>query len=88
MERDKHEALLAELMGETSETRKTEILQELRTDYTGVLSEHEKLSSTNSQLSRDKEDLLIANSRLFRQNGIYVNQEEKDKKVEEIKSEK
>ena len=83
MERDNHEQLLSELMGQPTETRKAEILQELRTDYSGVLNDHTQLTEREKQLAKDKEDLLIANSRLFRQNGIYVDDKEKDKIVEE-----
>lgn len=83
MERDTHEQLLSELMGQPTETRKAEILQELRTDYSTVIHDHTNLTKTQEELAKDKEDLLIANSRLFRQNGVFVDDKEKDKKVEE-----
>ena len=83
MDRDRHESLLAELMGQATETRKAEILQEFHVDYSGVLTDHEKLSKTTEQLAKDKEDLLVANSRLFRENGVYVADKQKDEKVAE-----
>ena len=83
MERDKHEQLLNEIMGEVTETRKAEILQELRADYSGVLRDHETHTETIHKLSRDKEDLIVANSRLFRENGVYLDDKKKDEQVAE-----
>ncbi len=83
MERDSHEQLLSELMGQPTEERKTEILQQLRADYSTVIHDHTNLTESERKLKLDKEDLLIANGRLFRENGIFVNDKEKDEKVEQ-----
>lgn len=76
MSRDDHEALLNELAGgEVPEQRKFEILALLRTDN---VNDHEHFEKTNARLDRykkDNEDLVVANSQLFRLQG----QIEKDK---------
>lgn len=83
MEREKHENLLAELLSADLEhSRRTEILQELRADYTNVVTEHEELSTTRTKLQAEKDDLIVSNSKLFRQIGLF---DDPTKKKEEEK---
>lgn len=86
MERDAHENLLNELLTPNLEqTRRTEILQELRADYVTVLTDFSTLTDSNSQLQTDNSDLVVANSKLFRQLGV-VGGDEHFKKKEEKKN--
>lgn len=82
MERDAHENLLAELLSADLEhSRKTDILQQLRADYSGVLTDFQELNETKTKLQRDNDDLIVSNSKLFRQAGIVGD----SKKEEEVK---
>jgi hypothetical protein len=82
MERETHENLLAELLNpEIEASRKTEILQELRADYTSVHTDFETISASNDKLKRDNDDLIVSNSKLFRQTGVTT--EKKDEQVEQ-----
>lgn len=84
LERDTHESLLSELLSDDLQvTRKTEILQTLRADYSGVLDTHTKQSSELEKLRADKEDLVVSNSRLFRQLGMVDDSEERKKEEQE-----
>ena len=83
MEREKHEELLNELLSADLEnSRKTEILQELRADNTQMLESAETLTSSNEKLQKDNDDLVLSNSKLFRQMGIVGN-ENKEKEEEQ-----
>jgi Phi29 scaffolding protein len=85
MERDKHEALLNELLNRELDTsRLTEILTDLRADHVTGHSEFEEITKTSTKLQRDNDDLIISNSKLFRQLGTVGGNEE-HKKVEEEK---
>ena len=71
LNKEDHEKLLSELLNpEIEQSAKTEILTQLRDNYTGFTSEHETVLQTNEKLQRDKEDLVVSNSKLFRQTGI------------------
>lgn len=79
MEREKHEELLNEiLVGEVERSRLTEILQELRADNTQVLEETQSLMKKADKLERDNDDLIISNSKLFRQVGIVGTEKEEE----------
>lgn len=83
MDREKHEELLNELLGEElTIDRKTEILQTLRTDHVATHESYTELETNNSNLSKDKNELLMSNSKMFRQLGVTGN-EELEKEVEE-----
>lgn len=70
MERDAHETLLNELNSPDLEhTRRTEILSELRNDYSTVHLTHEEITKQNETFERHNNDLVKANSILFRQVG-------------------
>lgn len=71
MPRDDHEALLNELLlPDLEHTRRTEILQQLRTDYGTVLADFDGLTKTTEKLTKENADLVVSNSMLFRQVGI------------------
>jgi len=84
MERENHENLLNELLNtELEHSRRTEILQELRADYGTVLTDFNQLNESNQKLQTDNDDLIVSNSKLFRQAGIIGN---KDKEEEHEKA--
>ena len=71
MDREKHEELLTELLDPELETsRKTEILQEIRSNYTTAWVGSEELTKENKKLRQDNDDLIVSNSKLFRQTGV------------------
>lgn len=77
MKKDEHENLLNELLTPDLETsRKTEILQQLRTDYGTVITDFGSLTETKTKLEKDNADLVISNSKLFRQIGMTGNDKE------------
>jgi regulator of replication initiation timing len=83
MERDAHEALLAELLKpELEHSRKTEILQQMRVDYAQVIDDDSKSKQSLEKLTKDNNDLVLSNSKLFRELKI---DEKEDKKEEEKK---
>jgi regulator of replication initiation timing len=85
MAREEHEALLNELLGsELEQSRRTEILQQLRVDYTDVHTQFTEISQSNKKLQTDNDDLVISNSKLFRQLGVVGGNPE-EKKKEEVK---
>jgi hypothetical protein len=85
MKREDHETLLNELLnGEIEHSRKTEILQQLREDHTTTHSEFTVLSSTSEKLQRDNNDLIVSNSKLFRQAGIVGTPQEPEQKKKEL----
>lgn len=74
MDREKHEELLEELLTEELPIdRKTEILQDLRSEHVATHENFSALEQTNSKLSKDKEELLMSNSKMFRQLGVTGN---------------
>lgn len=82
--REEHEALLNELLTEDLETsRKTEILQLLRNDYVEVIETHDKNTKTLAKLQADKDDLVVSNSKLFRQLGVQSFDKEAQEKEKE-----
>ena len=84
MSRDDYEAILNDLLNpELEQSRRTELLQNLRVDYGTVISEHEEHTGKIKKLSEDNSDLVVSNSKLFRQIGL-TNTEDK---VEEKKKE-
>lgn len=88
MPREDHEKLLNELLTpELEQSRRTEILQTLRTDYGTVIDEHTELTQTKDKLTKDNSDLVVSNSKLFRQLGLTDNPELKKKEEEKNFSE-
>lgn len=79
MEREAYEELLNELNNpDLDHTRRTEILTDLRNDYNTVHTEFTELTQANEKLTASNNDLLEANSKLFRQAGFYT-KEDKNK---------
>jgi len=71
MDREAHEKLLSDLLNpELEQSAKTEILTQLRDNYTGFTTEYETLNQTTEKLKQDNSDLVISNSKLFRQTGV------------------
>lgn len=88
MPREEHELILEELLNPTTETsRKTELLQNLRVDYGTVIADTEKFTVDTARLKSENEDLVISNSRLFRQIGIVEDPNKKEKEDEKTFSE-
>jgi regulator of replication initiation timing len=76
LNREDHEKLLNELLDpELEASKKTEILTNLRDNYTGFTTEYETLNQTAEKLKQDNSDLVISNSKLFRQTGVLGNTE-------------
>lgn len=84
LNREDHETLLSELLTPDLEAaRRTEILSSLRDNYTEFSTSFEVANKEKEKLSKDNADLVIANSKLFRQTGIVQNNEPpKDEKKE------
>lgn len=71
MTREEHEAILAKLLdAELPHSERTEMLQSLRADYGSVLNEFEEFTKNTEKLQKDNADLVLSNSKLFRQIGI------------------
>lgn len=88
MQRELHENLLNELLNpELEQSRRTEILQELRVDYATVETDFNQLTESNTKLQKNNDDLIVSNSQLFRQVGITGNKELEQKEEEKTFSE-
>lgn len=87
--RDEHEALLSELFSdETTEDRKIEIQLALRNDHINYNDTVTQLTQSNVDLSERNQQLQVANSQLFREARLYVedveaNPEEEKKEFSE-----
>lgn len=83
--RDDHEALLNELLTPDLEhSRKTEILTQLRAHDVTFNSEYEQLNTKATKLETDNADLIVSNSKLFRQIGVVGTEKEKDVEEKEF----
>jgi mRNA degradation ribonuclease J1/J2 len=79
MEREAYEAILNDLLNpELEQSRRTELLQNLRVDYGTVISEHEEHTGKIKKLSEDNSDLVVSNSKLFRQIGLTNKEDKKE----------
>lgn len=88
MPREDHETMLNDLLNpELEQSRRTEILQTLRVDYGTVHADFADLTKTRDKLQNDNSDLVISNSKLFRQLGVTENTEGKKKEDEKNFSE-
>lgn len=71
MTRDEYEELLGKLNNaELPHSERTELLQTLRADYSGVLDDHQKFETNLEKLQKDNDDLVLSNSKLFRMTAI------------------
>jgi regulator of replication initiation timing len=87
MDRDQFEGLLNELLNsELEHSRRTEILQELRVAQSNAYSEYDEFNKKVEKLSKDNSDLVLSNSKLFRQLG-NTEPEQKEKEVQKEFSE-
>lgn len=83
MDLKRHEEILSQLNNpELSHSERTDLLQELRQDYGTVISEYTDLTSNVEKLRNENQDLVVSNSKLFRQVGITESQEEEVQKEE------
>lgn len=62
---------------------KSELLQELRNDHTKTWEEHNTNTAENSKLKKEKEDLLLTNSRYFNQLSTLNNNEEQSQEEQQ-----
>lgn len=88
MEREKHEELLNELLQEDlTIDRKTEILQDLRSEHVATHESYQGLEETRNKLEKEKNELLLSNSKMFRQLGVVgdpeLEEQEKEKEFSE-----
>jgi len=86
MEFDKYEGLVNELLDpELDHSRRTEILTEMKQDYSATISEVGELNTKVTDLDKKRLDLLDANSKLFRQipTSHTKTEEEKQKQATE-----
>lgn len=79
MERDKHEEILNQLLDPALEQSvRTELLQSLRVDYSNVTTNIDERNSIVEKLTSDNSDLIVSNSKLFRQIGIVGSEKEEE----------
>lgn len=70
MDRESYESLLNELNNpELEHSRRAEVLQELRSDYSQVHHDFNEKEEKLNHYQKDNEDLVKANSKLFRNLG-------------------
>jgi mRNA degradation ribonuclease J1/J2 len=60
------------------------LLQNLRVDYGTVISEHEEHTGKIKKLSEDNSDLVVSNSKLFRQIGLTNKEDKKEEAKKEF----
>ncbi|HWI49886.1 MAG TPA: gp7 family phage scaffolding protein [Rummeliibacillus sp.] len=71
LSREERETLLSDLLNpELDHTTKSEHLQKLRVSLDTADGEIEDFTNSNKKLKSDNEDLVISNSKLFRQLGV------------------
>lgn len=88
MSREEYENYLNELINPDLEhSRRTEILQDLRVDYAGVIEDNDKHIKQIDKLIADNQDLILSNSKLFRQLGINADPVQKKQEQEKEFSE-
>lgn len=88
MKPEEHEEILNTLLNpELEQSDRTELLNKLRADYGSVITDHRDMTGNLEKLNKEKENLLITNSQLFRERGIAQypddKKEVKDKEIAE-----
>lgn len=79
MDRKKHEEILESLLDPSlQQSDRTELLQTLRVDYGSVLTDHSTHTEQIEKLNKDNSDLVLSNSKLFRQIGLTNNDDKKE----------
>lgn len=82
MELDQYNGLLSELQSEElTHDRKAEILLALREDYQGVTESSEETAKTIEQIQKENKELLLSNSRYWRQ--LSEQQAKREENIEE-----
>lgn len=85
LKRDDHENLLNELLTpDLDHSRRTEILTSLRAHDVAINGEYEEVSTAKSKLEKDNADLIVSNSKLFRQIGVVGGPNEKEVEKKEF----
>lgn len=89
LSREERENLLSDLLNpELDHTTKSEHLQKLRVSLDTADGELEEFTKSNERLKKDNDDLIISNSKLFRQLGVVGgNEEQKEQQKEKEYSE-
>ena len=88
MSREEYENLLNELNNpELEHAKRTEYLQTLRVDYSKVLEDTDSFTKRVQELEKDNTDLIMSNSKLFRQVGIQGNPDLEKKEEQKTISE-
>jgi Phi29 scaffolding protein len=83
--KERHEEILGELLNpELEQSKRTELLTELRGAHNSAHEYVGTLDETNKTLKKNNDDLILANSQLFRSQGITPDskQEKEEKKKE------
>lgn len=74
MSKDDHEAILAKLLDrELDHSERTDLLQTLRADYGSTLADYDDHTKQIEKYQKDNADLVLSNSKLFRQVGLEAN---------------
>lgn len=85
MDREAYESILNDLLNpELEQSKRTDLLQQLRVDYGTVISEHDEHTSKIKKLSEDNSDLVVSNSKLFRQIGLTNSDDNKEEEKKEF----
>lgn len=85
MSREEHETLLTELLNpEIDHSRRTDILQQIRVDHVSAHNEVEDLTKANTKFKTDNDDLIVSNSKLFRELGFTGNTKPPEEKKKEF----
>lgn len=76
---EEHEALLSKLNDpELSAEDRTEVLTNLRNNYSSSLESQETLTETNDKLKNSNDDLIRANAKLFNETGAFLGRDDLD----------
>lgn len=67
IEREQFEEILNKLHGEIEHSEKTDLLQQLRAAQSNAYTEFEDINTQLNKVKDDNNDLLLSNSKLFRQ---------------------
>lgn len=85
MDREEREELLSELLNpELEMSRRTEIAQQFRTWGDEVDTSIVELTETKQKLQKEKDDLIVSNSKLFRQLGVTGDGDENEIEEQEF----
>lgn len=85
MEKERYEELLNKLNNpELEHAERVDILTELRNDYNTVYEDFEKYTQQVEHLKKDNDDLVRANSKLFRSAGFLNEEDQKEEEKTEL----